>query len=139
MRVRKHSISSPSEHGDPATGSHIVRAVILAILVLTGMSLVSQTKVIKTASLLDQFSRSLYAGVGISTGADTYITNSHPAPDPGRYPPFSCSKLLNILKQNPSTQTTDPNRGLLHVRRTITEPPFYVSLHNQTFDGTRWG
>ena len=125
-----------------ATGSHLVKLVTLAILILSGMSLVSQTKVIKNSSLqasvFERFTQALYAS-GEVNGGNFTDASLPPALDPGRYPPFSCSKLLNELKTNPALQAKDPNRGFLQVRRTTTKNPFYISLHNRTFDMTRWG
>lgn len=58
--------------------------------------------------------------------------------DPGKYPPFSCAKLLKDLKTDQTMQAKDPNEGRMHVKRTVENPPFYVSLHNQEFDKPRW-
>ena len=126
------------------------RVVTLSILILTGMSLVSQTKVIKTNTLQAAVLELLYYE---NTEAQPQLVEENvtntiinpvaatlpPALDPGKYPPFSCSKALTDLKRDAEIQNKDPNRGVLKVRRTITNPPFYISLHNKTFDTTRWG
>ena len=139
---------SQREHHAEETASlrlHMAKVVTLSILVLTGMSLVSQTKVIKTNSLqaavYERMTQTFYDDLEaeITNTTTTAATAALPPPlDPGKYPPFSCSRLLTDLKTDPMMQRKDPNRGVLQVRRTVTEPPFYIALHNRTFDTTRW-
>jgi FkbM family methyltransferase len=66
-----------------------------------------------------------------------------------KYPPSSCHDLFTLRAQDkqkvvgsqhrtPSFVVHDPNEGMVHARRTITKPHFWISLHHQAFDGTRW-
>jgi FkbM family methyltransferase len=51
-------------------------------------------------------------------------------------PPVSCS---DVLMQFRSGETTDPNQGQLYSRYTTTSKPyFWVSVHNQKYDGVRY-
>lgn len=54
---------------------------------------------------------------------------------PGKFVPVSCFDLLEKVKAG---SVADPNAGILHGRNTVTKPPFYISLHNQSFDLLRW-
>ena len=103
---------------------------------LTGMQAVSQ------GSLTESLPRNL----GIETPSfslgkpfttlENYFGFSRK--DAGRFQPFSCYELLQQLKTN-TCPVKDPNQGRTHARMTVTEPNFYISLHHEAFDKTRWG
>jgi len=54
---------------------------------------------------------------------------SNPSPMGTKYIPVQCDALQPI---------DDPNSGRLYARTTNTTPSFWVSLHNEAFDRTRW-
>jgi FkbM family methyltransferase len=54
---------------------------------------------------------------------------------PDKFVPVSCFDLLEEVKAG---SIEDPNMGRVHVRKTETNPPFYISLHNEEFDPLRW-
>jgi len=47
---------------------------------------------------------------------------------------LDCRSLLNTDSEEAYRQN-----GAVHMRRTVTKPPFYISLHNETIDHVRWG
>jgi FkbM family methyltransferase len=51
-------------------------------------------------------------------------------------PPVSCSRVLMQVRNG---ETTDPNQGKLYSRYTsASKPSFWVSVHNQKYDGVRY-
>lgn len=52
----------------------------------------------------------------------------------GQFRPINCQHMLSHVPD----YTTDPNNGTKHQRETRTEVPFWISLHHEKFDPTRW-
>ncbi len=65
-------------------------------------------------------------------------SNNKKKNSPGKYPLFSCAQLLDDLHNHPDIPNQDPNLSRIYARRTITDPSFYISLHNHSVDPTRW-
>jgi FkbM family methyltransferase len=65
---------------------------------------------------------------------DTAVSGSTTL-SPGKFVPVSCFDLLEQVKAG---STEDPNMGRVYGRKTETNPPFYISLHNEEFDPLRW-
>ena len=74
--------------------------------------------------------------------------------DPGKYPPIQCHELIqrSLLGSEPRKGCNkegcsknvdkafeDPNKGVLHGKQVELDPKFWISLHHQQFDPTRWG
>lgn len=59
--------------------------------------------------------------------------------DPGKYKPFSCTKLLEEMRNNNETLLNlDPNNKLLYARQSDFAPSFWISLHQKVVDQVRW-
>lgn len=129
--------------------------VLMALMAIAGVAVISQSRVVNVSvehsnsqpSLLEVVPRSLFAEIeeqskslteGITTTLGYATGASATAVDPGKYPPFSCEKLLQDLKTDPTIQKQDPNLSKIYARKTVTDIPFYISVHNKTFDATRW-
>jgi FkbM family methyltransferase len=65
---------------------------------------------------------------------DTAVSGSTTL-SPGKFVPVSCFDLLEQVKAD---SAEDPNMGQVHGRKTKTNPPFYILLHNEGFDKMRW-
>ncbi|CAB9501235.1 Inherit from COG: Methyltransferase [Seminavis robusta] len=74
----------------------------------------------------------------ISSTTTVSSTPTTPAVSHGKYPTFDCAQLLHELKTNEATQKLDPNLGIIYSRRVRDVPSFFVAMHNETFDNTRW-
>lgn len=51
------------------------------------------------------------------------------------FPPISCSQVLQQFQAE--ANTTDPNGGKLFVRHTLTDPSFWISFHDGSYDPVR--
>jgi FkbM family methyltransferase len=73
----------------------------------------------------------------VSAGGSTSSrrTSSESAKVPGKYKPISCPDFLLEVRRDPYK---DPNKGVLYGKQIETDPKFWISLHNEQFDKTRW-
>lgn len=53
-----------------------------------------------------------------------------------QYTYISCDALQQSVRDG---TLKDSNEGALHKKHTTTDPPFWISLHNETVDQVRWG
>lgn len=54
-----------------------------------------------------------------------------------KHPPLACSNIFHENRNKPRP-AGDPNRGAIHARYTSVDPYFWIALHTQEFDATRW-
>jgi len=76
------------------------------------------------------------------------LSTTNTQKDAGNYVPVQCRVYLEQVRSNSWTSPLDdPNEGVLYGKQ-VTIPAddknkgsnkFWISLHNQKFDGTRWG
>jgi hypothetical protein len=130
MPIRSNRVSQGPVRCSPPSSPRF-RPVIITVLSIVIVGLISQpsnNSVQSKGLLIATVPRTL-----VSTGS-----NAEGAVNPGKYPIFDCAKLLEDLVTNPAMQELDPNMGKIYSRRVTENPSFYVSLHNRTFDHTRW-
>lgn len=139
MKTSKRSRRTPSKDEEEASNfgePRWVNVVVMAIVAMTGISLFFESQ-----SMHNQAFQSLLSG---KMTAESFLAtrslegSPRAAISPGQYPPFSCPRLLKQMKTKVGMQRTDPNKGMIRSRRTTTVPPFYISLHEKSFDITRW-
>jgi hypothetical protein len=53
-----------------------------------------------------------------------------------QYTRISCDALQQSVRDG---TLKDSNEGALHKKHTTTDPPFWISLHNEAVDQVRWG
>ncbi len=52
--------------------------------------------------------------------------------------PLSCWNIFREDRKKPQATNNDPNEGRIYARYTTTRPSFWVALHQQRYDATRW-
>jgi len=57
--------------------------------------------------------------------------------DPGKYTPLVRHKVLEKARRK-TTTVEDPNAGIFYGKQIERDPKFWISLHNENFDRTRW-
>jgi FkbM family methyltransferase len=132
-----------NRHHHKSSGSPFVIVVFVMVLGFAGTYVVVMSNA--SSNLLDTIPRALQDSSSSSSASFSLLmTNpfsssmsTKPKKNPGKFPPFSCPQLLEEMKTK-KTAVPDPNLGKLYGRLTTTNPPFYISLHNATFDKTRW-
>ncbi|CAB9503272.1 Inherit from COG: Methyltransferase [Seminavis robusta] len=158
-RMRRHRSGGGDDEesagSSPGSGSPVLKLAILVLLVLAGVTLASQSKFMGKSgfnatiqqvvnetlamSTSSSSSREMAESTTSSSPLSSFLQPAQPAlVDPGKYAPFSCLGLLHDMKNSSAMKAKDPNNGMMHARRTETDPPFYISLHRETFDKTRW-
>lgn len=116
----------------------------LAVGFVFGLGLLSQSSPVDEF-LMQDIERSLS-----STGAG-YLRLTQPdeqqgttvttKADPGKYTPLVCPKVLEEARKpmvDERNSDIDPNGGIFHGKQVEIDPKFWISLHNEEFDPTRW-
>jgi FkbM family methyltransferase len=68
---------------------------------------------------------------------EAYLGTSNNAVSINKYKAVSCPAMLSDTRAEGS-QVMDPNDGILYGKQVELHPRFWVSLHNEEFDTTRW-
>lgn len=94
----------------------------------------------KTMSKIDIVQADIKTQFRAGSKSDPAVQAERKLADPGSYSPLDCRELLEEHLKNHTLN--DPNEGVIHARQvrrwTHDNPQFWMSLHYEKFDETRW-
>ena len=145
VSIRRKRVSHTSFERNKKSGTKLIGCILFATLCGSLIFFWSTSDVLLTEELQRSLSAATEAGYlrlqtplqDLMETKDTVIGKSKEAHS-SKYVPLACPEVLKKARSSTTPKNFDPNRGVLHGKQVETDPKFWISLHNEEFDPTRW-